>query len=197
MNMQCDFSFRHYAECIERIAASPNRIEMIHDIDFEPNNVESMAEIEHRYGLQTTYFVRLHAKGYNPFALPHLDVLSRLVESYRHRIGLHFEPFFYERPRLKEAIKRESEMLSFVLNCPIHQISIHEPARFGSITEEDVPEGMTLYCWDAAYYRGKKYISDSGSRWREGCMCGHLQHSDLIVLTHPDSWFHRTSAENY
>lgn len=195
--MQCDFSFRHYAECIRRISASPNRIEMIHDIDFEPNNVREMAEIECRNGLKTTYFVRLHAKSYNAFSLPVLETLSDLVESYGHRIGLHFEPSFYEEKRISEAILRESAMLNFVLRVPITALSIHEPARFGSIKQEDVPEGMTLYCWDSAYYKGKKYISDSGSRWREGCMCQHLHHEEMIILTHPDSWFHRTSAENY
>ena len=170
---------------------------MIHDIDFEPNNVLAMAEIEHRYAMTTTYFTRLHARTYNPFALPHLAVLQRLVGDYGHLIGLHFEPFFYSPERIREAVRQECAMLSFALGLPIRAVSIHEPARFGSISPDDVPSGMEYYCWNAPYYEGKKYISDSGSRWREGCMCQHLHQEKLIILTHPDSWYHRTSAENY
>ncbi|MFY8001148.1 MAG: hypothetical protein ACOVSW_21330 [Candidatus Kapaibacteriota bacterium] len=195
--MSCDFSFRHYAECAERIGASDRDIEMIHDIDFEPNNVLAMAEIEHRYGISATYFVRLHARTYNPFALPHLPVFQSLTEEYGHKIGLHFEPFFYAPSQIREAITQESSMLGFALGFEVNAISIHEPARFGSISPEDIPIGMKYYCWDAPYYEGKKYISDSGSRWREGCMCGHLHREKLIILTHPDSWYHQTSAENY
>jgi hypothetical protein len=195
--MHCDFSFRHYAECVERISTSANRIEMIHDIDYEPNNVLAMAEIEHRYGVSATYFVRLHARSYNPFALPHLSTLQRLIGVYGHSVGLHFEPFFYRKSHVREAIAQERAMLGFALGEEVQSLSIHEPARFGSISLEDVPEGMRYYCWDAPYYSQKKYLSDSGSRWREGCMCGHLHHEELIILTHPDSWYHYTSAENY
>lgn len=193
----CNFSFAHYRECIELISTSGSDVEMIHDIDFAPDNLLDMASIEKKYGVAATYFVRLHAKTYNPFALPYIRMLRQLVDEYGHTIGLHFEPTFYDNESISAAILNESSALSSILGVGVSAVSIHEPARFGSIDPDMMPSGLQYYCWDSPYYRNKKYISDSSMRWREGCMCQNLHHPRLIILTHPDHWFHQTSAENY
>jgi len=197
INSACDFSFRHYRECLEMISQSHSQVEMIHDIDIAPDNLTTMASMEKEYSIQATYFIRLHSRTYNPFALPYLRLFQETAQKFGHKLGLHFEPKFYEGRNIREAITREAEALSFGLNQPISAMSIHEPARFGSINPEDLPSGMTYYCWNAPYYSGKKYISDSSVRWREGCMCQNLHHENLIILTHLDHWYVETSSENY
>jgi hypothetical protein len=45
---------------------------------------------------------------------------------------------------------------------------------------------------------GFKYLSDSNGRWREGCVCGHLEEYErLCVLTHGWWWFETSPVENY
>ena len=193
----CDFSFRHYGECLSTIAESGNKIEMIHDIDFAPDNLITMASMEHDHGIRSTYFIRLHAKTYNPFALPYIAMLKKVANSLGHKMGLHFEPFYYEGMDIAKALKNEVQVLSSMLDVNIAAVSIHEPSRFGSIDPTLVPENLTYYCWDAPYYKNKKYISDSGVRWREGCMCNHFKEKNLIILTHLDHWYVNSSAENY
>ena len=44
-----------------------------------------------------------------------------------------------------------------------------------------------------------KYISDSGARWREGCMCNWIKNNEkkLYINTHPFWWYKDTPLENY
>jgi hypothetical protein len=123
--------------------------------------------------------------------------LRHIVHDFGHQIGLHFEPSFYKKEEIRDAIVAESQALSKLLGVSVLSFSIHEPARFGSIEPDMIPEHLRYYCWNAPYYEGKKYLSDSGVRWREGCMCEHFHRENLIILTHPDHWYQETSAENY
>lgn len=176
-----------------------SNVELIHDLDHPEDNLIDIANIEASYSLSAKYFVRIHAKNYNPFSLKNTNTYKKIIE-LGHSIGLHFEPSFYEsKKHIYEAIAKESDMLAYCLDTSVNSVSIHEPSRFGAVQEEvDIPSNLRYYCWNSSHYSGKKYISDSSARWREGCMCQHIgKHSHIIILTHPIWWFDRTSAENY
>lgn len=174
-----------------------SNIELVHDIDCPEENLIQMATIEASWHLSSKYFIRIHAKHYNPFSLKNIQTYKKLV-GLGHELGLHFEPNLHEKDKIKETIEKQAMFLSFMLGVPIKYVSLHEPARFGTIDSSFVPDGLTLYCYNSDYYKDKKYISDSGGRWREGCMCNHLnKHKKIIILTHPWWWFENTSAENY
>lgn len=195
--MKCDFSFRHYEECLQRISLEGHSVELIHDIDDQLDNSHRFAEIEKKYGISAKYFIRLHGKLYNPLTLKNIKAMKDLLVQ-GHELGLHFEPSFYSKEEIDNAIKIELSMLGLAVAGPINLLSIHEPARFGSIDPSSVPVDVKYYCWDSEHYKSKKYISDSGGRWREDCMCKHLgRHSEMIILTHPMWWFDQYSAENY
>jgi hypothetical protein len=175
-----------------------NTIEIIHDLDHQEDNIKQICDIEYYRGISSSYFVRLHAKNYNPFSLKNIDVYKYLI-SKGHNIGLHFEPNFYTSDAtIKEGLIKEIDFLGHMLGLPINRISVHEPARFGSINESIIPKNITYYCYNSSYYKGKKYISDSSASWREGCMCNHItENNNLIILTHPIWWYNFSSAENY
>jgi len=199
--MTCNFTFKHYDECMQICSLlhfpGTSSIELIHDIDSAEENLLEIGQMEANWGLSAKYFIRIHAKQYNPFSLKNINMYKKLIE-LGHEIGLHFEPNFYEKGQIREAIEKQVSLFSFELGTPVKLISLHEPARFGTIDESFVPEGLTLYCYTSEHYKGKKYISDSGGRWREGCMCNHLgKHDKMIILTHPWWWFEKNSAENY
>jgi len=194
--MVCNFSLSHYQECL--VLAKAQRIEIVHDVDFPPNNVLQIAEMEHALGYRTKYFIRLHAKLYNALSEEHLAIFKLLAERYGHELGLHFEPFFYQNGDMQAAIRQEALLLEKVLGQPISYMSIHSPLKAGGIDARVVLPGMRYYCHDSEYYKGKKYLSDSGGRWREGCVCGHLgKHEQILLLTHPNWWYRETPSENY
>jgi len=196
MENKCNFSFKHYIECLRMIASSKVEIELIHDIDHLTSNIEEFLKIEDSFDLQSTSFIRLHAKNYNPLSFENITRFSKLFKNSK--IGLHFEPSFYKKEQISAAIQKEREILELSYTRSINALSIHEPARFGSIDCAQIPNSMKYYCHDSNYYQDKKYISDSGGRWREGCMCQHIgKHEKMIVLTHPLWWYNETSAENY
>lgn len=189
----------HYIECLDLIKKSPPsiKIELIHDLDHPESNIPQIASLETSREIKATYFIRLHAKNYNALSLSNIQAYRNLSDQ-GHRLGLHFEPSFYEKNEVIEAISKESQLLEFTIGRPIKSVSIHEPARFGSIDQYSIPSNLKYYCYDSKYYQNKKYISDSGGRWREGCMCQHIgKHSEMIILTHPIWWYEKTSAENY
>src|SRR4051812_14407902 len=72
---------------------SKRRFLMRHDIDLSIDNCLTFAEIEKSLGIRATYFVRLHARLYNPFEFHTYNKL-RAIEKLGHEIGLHYEPGF-------------------------------------------------------------------------------------------------------
>jgi hypothetical protein len=191
----CGFTFAHYRWSLSR--TSPEEVELIHDVDDQSDNLLDFAAIEKEAGFSAKYFIRTHAKTYNPYSLPYVKRFRRLVELGA-ELGLHFEPSFYDRDELALGMEREASMLEFVLKAPIRYVSLHEPARGGNLDEAVVPSRFRYYSYDSAHYRGKKYVSESAGRWREGCFCQHTgKHARLIVLTHPNWWYWETSAECY
>ena len=192
----CSFTFAHYRWTLGH--ASPAEVELIHDVDDQADNLVDFAAIEKQAGFSAKYFVRTHAKTYNAYSLPYVKRFRRLVEEFGAELGLHFEPTFYARDELGAAMEREASMLEFVYKAPIRYVSLHEPARGGSLDEALVPSRFRYYAHDSAHYRGKKYVSESAGRWREGCFCRHIgKQQRLIVLTHPKWWYWETSAECY
>lgn len=200
--MACDFSWVHYAECIEAIAEGSRyggSIEMVHDLDLSVHNAWRAAIVEYKEGVKATYFVRLHANGYNALSSSTVGLLYRL-RARGHTIGLHFEPDFYGES-WKKALMQELALLSDAIRAPVTIVSQHEPSRSVlKLTAEPLPAEarVTVYGYGSAHYQGAKYISDSGARWREGCMCEHIgKHERLIVLTHPEWWFVSHPGEGY
>jgi hypothetical protein len=132
--------------------------------------------------------------------------LLRRIHDRGHQIGLHFEPDMYGAD-WPTGLEREVELLRAALpEIDIARVSQHEPTRSKiKLAEQGLPAELvvsltdiTLYGFGSAHYAGAKYISDSGARWREGCMCEHIgKHQKLIVLTHPEWWFGNHIGEGY
>ncbi|NLE75866.1 MAG: hypothetical protein GX605_03820 [Chloroflexi bacterium] len=215
--MNCGFTFQHYCEIIaeavglgyrfarfqEVCESGPGErlIIMRHDIDFLPRNALRFAEIESGFGVHACYFVRLHARQYNPFDLDTYRIL-KTIRDQGHEIGLHYEPEFagLVGEDVRSMVRREKEALERVLDTPIVSAAAHNPTLGGKLlARADLAElGIRYEAYDPAFTQEMKYISDSGARWREGCACGFLGRADrLQVLTHPIWWFERSMLENY
>lgn len=194
--MPCNFTFSHYKQILAQ--ARTARVEIIHDVDFPPGNVEYMARIEKEAGISTKYFIRLHAAFYNALSFDSVKLFRRIALEYGHELGLHYEPGYYQQSSQSTGIALEASMLETAYGVPIKYVSIHCPAKGGTIDEKDVPPSLQYYCYTASHYADKKYLSDSGGRWREGCACEQIgKHDSMILLTHPNWWFETTPSENF
>lgn len=210
------FSFAHYRGIIERAqelgyilstfdehesVTSPRLLLMRHDIDLSLENCLHFARIEHELGVCATYFVRVHARLYNPFEYKSYRMLQEIA-SLGHELGLHYEPGFalavgedYE-----QMVRREKAILEAILDHPITSASAHLPGKTGTTVNDTNKEsfGIRYEAYSPHFMKDFKYLSDSKGSWREGCLCQHLGSYDrLCALTHGWWWFEKSPVENY
>ncbi len=210
------FRMAHYREILEAALANgyrfatfadhetedvPKLILMRHDIDLSIDNCVAFAHIEHERGVRATYFVRLHARQYNPFEY-HTYRKLREIEGLGHELALHYEPGFAAAVAEDEAqmVRREKTMLEALLDHPVISASAHLPGKSGMTVNEANLDSFSLRyeAYTPRFMKGFKYLSDSNGRWREGCVCGHLGEYDrLHVLIHGFWWYDKSPVENY
>lgn len=215
--MKCDFTFRHYEEVLIKAKELGYRfiphkkikdvkgdnliIALRHDIDFSTKNSLRFAMIENKQGIKSTYFVRLHGK-YNPFDLENYRIFKKII-SYGHEIGLHYAPDFaaLTKGETIRLIRRDVEILGRMFNIKIFGASTHEPKRTGIVINKSNIEkfGLEYEAYFPEFVKDMKYISESGGRWVERCMCKFIEKktSRLAILTHPFWWYNESPLENY
>lgn len=220
MAVPCGFTYAHYREILSEArrlgyvclgfrdlldgrAAGATRVLLLrHDIDFTVENALRFAQIEHDAGATATYFVRLHAHHYNPFVLPTFRQL-RAIAQLGGELGLHYEPYFAREIGVDEAegLRRARLILETGLAMPVQGVCPHEVVRTNTMvlpTGAVQQAGFRYQAYDAQFFGGLKYLSDSSARWREGCVCQWLGRTDrLYALTHGFWWYEETPLENY
>ncbi len=174
---------------------------MRHDIDLSVDLAVNFARIEAELGIRATYFVRVHARHYNPFEY-HTYRKLREIEALGHEMGLHYEPGFADAVGEDPAslVRREKAIVEALLGHPVAAAAAHLPSKSGkTVTEQNLASfGLRYEAYTPRFLEGFKYLSDSNGRWREGCLCGHLgRHDRLCVLIHPFWWFEKSPVENY
>ena len=216
--IECDFSYRHYEECIRLAKArsyqfycfrehgeelEEKSIFMRHDVDHCLDLAVKMAKFESEAGIKSTYFVRVHAKNYNALSLESSRKLRSII-GLGHEIGLHYEPSYGEAMHIEQlhALNHDIRVLENSVGHHVVGLSPHEPSRDGSLTisAELLHEAELEYqAYDDRFFKDMKYISDSSCNWREGCMHEFIVggFKKMCILTHPFWWYDKTPLENY
>ncbi len=215
---ECSFKLNHYKDVLKQALKLDYKISAFkdypkinkfrkiillrHDIDFNIERALEVAKIDNNLGIKATYFVRLHAKDYNPFEFKAYTILREILKM-GHEIGLHSEALdvsHITKENPVEIFKREKEILESILNIKIASAAQHGDFTgisrnyanyfFGKYKKEDV---RILYQpFEDRFFKAMKYISDSLGSWREGCMCQHIGKFDrLQICTHPNYWFYK------
>lgn len=215
---ECSFKLSHYKDVFKqalelgyKISAFKdytkiNKFKKIiilrHDIDFNIERALEMAKIENNLGVKATYFVRLHAKDYNPFEFKAYTILREILKM-GHEIGLHSEALdvsHITKENPVEIFKREKEILEGIFNIEIASAAQHGDFTgisrdyknyfFTKYKKEDL--GILNQPFEERFFKSMKYISDSFGSWREGCMCRHIGRVEkLQISVHPNYWFHK------
>src|SRR3989338_1509368 len=223
MKESCSFKLEHYKYCLEsakrkgykfltleeyiqnksKVVRKEKIILMRHDIDHKLSLAMNFAEIEKSLGIQTTYFIRLHA-DYNPYRLENYKVIKNLTEM-DHEVGLYYDAGFARlfNENAEQFFKRDGVIFENIINKKISGISCHEPNNSKNeftISDKNIAKfGLKYQAYSPIFVKDMKYISDSSARWREGCMCNFIEKETpkLYITTHPIWWHKKSPLENY
>lgn len=176
-----------------------------HDCDNSIEQALRIARLDAESGCSASFFLRVHARGYNLMSLPTLLAL-REMESLGHEVELHLEGGMDEvlgGDRLEWA-ERQRTVFEAAIGRRLTGFSLHEPARMGGVEFADqLLEGwsdtVTYHAYEDRFTTpAMKYLSDSSGTWREGHFGLWVGKEPLLqVLTHPIWWFEKVPAENY
>jgi len=193
-------SFRDYL-------ADPHAKHMVlrHDIDNDIQQAIRVARADAEAGCTSTFFLRVHARGYNLLSLPSLVCIQEM-EALGHEVELHLEG------GLREVVggtdmdwaDRQRAVFEAAVGRPLGGFSAHEPARMGGIAFADEllqrwSDTVVYHAYETRFTTpSMKYLSDSSGRWREGHFAEWVGKEPLMqVLTHPFWWYEKVPAENY
>ena len=141
-----------------------------------------MAILEFEMGIKSTFFILTSSPSYNILEKKNKNYLREIIKM-GHEVGLHFDPRLYKE-NLKEAVKKEIEILSFVTNEKIYSISLHSPSVHG---QYPLFEGL-INTYDPQFFSDNNYISDSCFSFRNKnpfLFLNNINNSMIQILLHP------------
>lgn len=171
----------------------PSRLLILrHDIDLDLGFAARMAQAEYSAGFRAHYFIMLHNDLYNPFGWSGMKILRQMV-AQGHRLGLHFDPTFWNSPTMREMLKRielEVRMLSDTTGTPVKYVSFHQPSPL--LLRKDISHPLFEFVYNRKYTsNGVRYIADSMGGWREGSIDDLISSGKsrkIHFLAHPALW---------
>ena len=191
------------------------------DIDLSVSKAERRGLIFNELGIKATFFIRLHAKEYNPFSFENYRIIKFLINS-GNEIGYHSEVIDQAviwDEEAEDCLHRDVDTINRMFGINIQGVASHggmtglnnldfwesrKPQQFGLLYEAyDKEPEFNLF--QEAFY-----ISDSEwTRWKcydKGKLCEgdrrspaeHVKDSRplLNLLIHPDTYYDRHFYEN-
>ncbi len=188
------FSYKQYSDFLKHLQSKGNvttlrdwdggkSFILRHDVDLDIELAYDLAKIEAEHDIFSSYFFLTSGNTYNILVKKNSDMLKDIVKM-GHEVGLHFDPTIYEDENMTDAVKKESEILSFASGSKISSISLHNPSVHGSYP---MFEGFKN-AYDPKIFSNENYISDSQMHFRGKDIYGFLdniKNSHIQVLLHP------------
>lgn len=158
-----------------------------HDVDFDPEAAVKMAQLEHRLGVQSTYYIMARGDNYNPFG-PKTSQLFKTIVGYGHTLGMHVDlqlgrGSLVSTETMRQACLRDWLMFEESNLEMSRRVAFHAPPRH--VYWRDIP-GFTHALapeWE------DRYIGDSRGVWRESPEEKIMQDGPVQVNCHPEWWF--------
>ena len=184
------------------------------DIDFSVKKAKRIHSIFLNLGINATYFLRLHAKEYNPFSFENYKILKAIaLDGFE--IGYHSEVIDQAaiwREDAANCLRRDLTILKKMLGIQVKGVASHggltglnnldfwqsyNPADFGLLYEAyDKTEDFGLffdsfYISDSEWYRWKCYSNGTLVKGDHRCLSDHLEdkHPLIYLLIHPDTYY--------
>lgn len=161
-----------------------------HDVDFLPEAVLPIADIENEMGVSASYFFLLKSPFYKVQDKATLEVISALI-SGGHVVGLHFDASLYPSSlkELEQAVAGECKAFESLVRQRIDIISFHRPSS-ALLGYRHTLAGRP-HTYMPEFFNDIGYCSDSRGCWRHGKPIDHpcvTAGRALQLLTHPIWW---------
>lgn len=176
-----------------------------HDIDNSMELASRVARVDASAGCSSTFFLRIHARGYNLLSLSSLVAIQEM-EALGHEVQLHLEGGLCDviGGDNTDWANRQRAIFETAVGRPLGGFSVHEPARMGGFSFADDllerwSDTVRYHSYESRFMMPHmKYLSDSSGTWREGHFAEWVGKEPLMqVLTHPFWWYEKIPAENY
>ena len=173
--------------------AKGQHIILRHDVDLSVHRSLSLAKIEKKFNISSTYFFRLRCEFYNIFEKSIVSRINEIID-LGHEIGLHFDLSFYKNKTQSEMLndlKWEKKILSELLDKEISVFSFHNPDMGSALSIEDYRLSGMINAYAKKFKQSYHYISDSNGYWRYLRLYDLLKKADkkrIQILIHPGWW---------
>lgn len=175
---------------------------------------DRLKEMFNRLGINATFFVRLHAKEYNPFSFESYKILRSIRDS-GHEIGYHSEIIdqaciWHEDPA--DCLRRDLSTLNTILDISVRGVASHggmtgfnnldfwvdrNPEEFGLVYEayDNSPSfnlfNSSFYISDSEWTQWKCYSHGKLQSGDTRSISEHVRslHPLIYLLIHPDTYF--------
>jgi hypothetical protein len=158
-----------------------------HDVDVSPKLALEMAKLEHKLGVNSTFFFMVRSPFYNLFSRTNDNIVRQIIDM-GHCIGLHYDEGYYSKNiSLQELVDSEILMLEKNFDTRINVVSFHQPSK--KIIDNSIGIKQ-INTYDKSYFRDIKYVSDSNMILKDDIIdiitCG--VYPKIQVLIHPIWW---------
>lgn len=160
-----------------------------HDVDYSLECARHMAQLEHEYGVSSTYYLRTFEEDYKPGSAEFWETVLALHE-YGHRVGMHVDlqvPKHYviSTLQIRKACIAQEQMLSQDSRWPkTPYVSLHRPpinALFRLIPG---------YCNAMEPVWSGRYVADSRGSFRYESPEHAIETKRSVQINlHPEWWF--------
>jgi hypothetical protein len=183
-----------------------------HDVDFSIHRALKLAGIEAELNVFSTFFLYPHSTMYNLLEKEVSGIVREIIR-LGHKIGLHFEPAYYdlevsELPGFKKYLQIEKQLLMDMFDTDVDVFSFHNPDIGGWMAYEEYETCGMVNTYSRYIKDNYFYCSDSNGYWRytrlEDLLSGEdllngddlLSREDLLngderklqILLHPEWW---------
>ena len=158
-----------------------------HDIDVRPKLALEMAKLEHKLGVNSTFFFMVRSPFYNLFSRANDNIVRQIIDM-GHCIGLHYDEGYYSKNiSLQELVDSEILMLEKNFDTRINVVSFHQPSK--KIIDNSIGIKQ-INTYDKSYFRDIKYVSDSNMIFKDDIIdiITSGVYPKIQVLIHPIWW---------
>ncbi len=180
------------------------------DIDLSIKKTEILVNMFNEIGIQGTFFIRLHAKEYNPFSFENYRIIKKLIDS-GHELGYHSEVIDQSviwNEDVGECLKRDIDIINGMFRINIKGVASHggmtglnnldfwkdkKPGEFGLLYEAYEWFKDVFYVSDSEWTRWKCYSFGELVKGDNKSFAEHLSdgHQIINIVIHPETYFNK------
>lgn len=148
------------------------------------------AEVEHKLGIQSTFFFLLGTEFYNIFSSNGSKALCDIIDM-GHNVGLHFDASKYlDDPNILDAAaQNECSILEQMIGREVDLVSFHRPSSMFLGSDRYI--GGRIHTYMPTFFSLIPYFSDSRGLFRFGHpfdSSSFRARQSMQILTHPIWW---------